>query len=188
VTISYFWLKNKTSGIAVIGLLIGISGVTLLVWDKINFSEGAAGFAIVAGLAGAASYGVAATFSKKYLSKVEPMAIAAGSLLTAAIILLPFAISYWPSQTPSTKAWLHVVILSIVCTGYAQILYFRLISNMGATNATSVTFVIPVFGIMFGSLFLDEMIEFNMVAACIIILVGTGLTLGLIKIPAFLKT
>ncbi len=187
VAISFLWLKQKTSSIAIIGLLIGVSGVTLLVWDKIDFSEGGAGFAILAGLAGAASYGIAATFSKKYLNNVEPMAIASGSLLSAAVILLPFAINYWPSEMPSARAWVHVLVLSIACTGYAQILYFRLISSIGSTNTTSVTFVIPVFGLLWGSLFLDEIIEFNTIVACLIILIGTGLTLGLIKMPAFKK-
>lgn len=179
-TIAFAWLGKKLSKIAVLGLVIGIIGVLLLVWDKIGFS-GDVGLAILAGIFGTISYGIAANFTKKNLAGIDPVAITAGSLLIAGIALLPLAILWWPENTPSNKGWINLIILAIVCTAFAQVIFFRLIERTGATNATTVTFLIPVFGLLWGKLFLDELLEFSVLIAGSVILIGTSMTTGLIK-------
>lgn len=179
--VAFVWLGHRLSKMATSGLVIGISGVLILVWDKIGFSGGNVALAIMAGIIGTLCYGVAANYTKQKLAGVTPLAIATGSLLAAAIFLLPMAIYWWPEKTPSNQAWLNVALLAIACTALAQILFFRLIAKTGATNATTVTFLIPIFGLLWGNLFLDEVLEIGVLIAGSIILVGTGMSTGMLK-------
>lgn len=179
--VAFFWLKQKLSLSAIMGLFIGLFGVLMLVWDKVGLNQGESDLAIVAGLVAAFCYAIAANYSKTKLTGVNSLAVAAGSQVGAAIFLLPLAIYFWPSNMPSISSWLNVIVLAVVCTGFAYILYFRLIESAGAANATSVTFLMPVFGLLWGNLFLDEVIQLNTIVACVIILLGTGLTTGIIQ-------
>jgi len=182
--IAYLWLHQKLTKGAVFGLIIGLTGVILLVWDKVGISDGNTALAILAGLLAAFCYGIAANYSKKHLAGQSTMAIAAGSQLAAAVFLLPLAILWWPAESPSMSAWINVSVLAIACTGFAYILYFRLIETAGAANATTVTFLMPVFGMLWGGIFLDEVVALNTLIACGVILLGTGMTIGVIKMPA----
>lgn len=179
--VAFMWLGHRMSKMATLGLVIGLSGVLILVWDKIGFSGGNVALAIMAGILGTLCYGLAANYTKQKLSGVTPLAITTGSLLAATIFLFPMAIYWWPEKMPSNQAWLNVALLAIACTALAQILFFRLIAKTGATNATTVTFLIPVFGILWGNIFLDEGLEIGVLIAGSIILVGTGMSTGLIK-------
>ena len=71
-----------------------------------------------------------------------------------------------------------MVALGVVCTGVAYLLYFRLVADEGAASALSVTFLIPVFGIMWGALILDEPIGLNTFAGTVLVLSGTMLVTG----------
>jgi drug/metabolite transporter (DMT)-like permease len=179
--IAFLWLGHRLSKLAAFGLLIGVFGVTLLVWNKLNFSQSQSVLAIAAGLGGTLFYGIAANYSKQKLLGVDSLSIASGSLIAAGIALLPFAIAWWPQQMPSTQAWINLLLLSIACTAYAQLIYFKLLETAGATNATTVTFLIPLFGLLWGYLFLDEIFEVTTLVATLIILLGTGLTTGLLQ-------
>ncbi len=187
VIIGYFWLKQRITQISLIGLLVGVAGVVLLVWDKISFTQSNAGLAIIAGLSGAAGYGFSANYTKNHLVGIHPLAITTGSLIAAAIFLLPFAFYLWPQQQPSATAWINVFILAIACTALAQTLFFRLLKRTSTANTTSVTFLIPVFGLLWGNVFLDEIVHSQMLLSCTIILLGTGMTIGLIKLPILTK-
>ncbi len=180
-SVAFVWLGQKLSKVAVLGLFISLSGVTLLVWDKIGFDESKIFLAVLAGLTAAFGYGLAVNYNRINLAGVSPLAITTGSLIAAAIVLLPLAIYFWPSQNPSLKSWLNVILLAVVCTAFAQLLFFRLLDTIGGTSATTVTFLIPVFGLLWGSLLLDELIEMNTLIAGVIILLGTAMTIGLIK-------
>jgi drug/metabolite transporter (DMT)-like permease len=181
-TVAFLWLAQRLSRTAVFGLVISLIGVVLLVWDKIGFNESSMFTAILAGIGATVFYGFAANYSKKYLAGVSPLAITTGSLLAAAIFLLPAAIYWWPKQPPSIESWINLSVLAVACTGFAQILFFRLIENTGATNATSVTFLIPAFGLLWGYLFLGEMLQARLLIGASIILLGTGMTTGLIEL------
>ncbi|WP_444997826.1 DMT family transporter [Aliikangiella sp. IMCC44359] len=181
--IAFFWMKLRLTVSAVIGLVIGFLGVVLLVWEKLSLNYTTSGFAILAGLGAAACYGVAANYTKKSLAGISVLAITGGSLLSAAILMLPFAVYWWPEKIPSIRSWMNVVILALACTGFAQVLYFRLIERVGPANATTVTFLIPVFSLIWGYLFLSELVSFETLLACSVILLGTGLTTGLLLLP-----
>ena len=182
--VAWLWLNDKLTRSRVLGLAIGFGGVIWLASDKASFKPGGSGWAIVACLAGAAFYGIAANFAKKRLNGVPPMAVAAGSQLSAALVLLVPAVVWWPHTMPSHGAWIAASLLAVACTGMAYLLYFRLIAHVGPANAIAVTFLIPVFAVLWGWFFLDERITAAMVAGCAVILVGTGLTTGVLKWPS----
>ncbi len=104
-----------------------------------------------------------------------------GSPLSGAILLLPFLFYNFPTSLPSLSSWINLIVLVIAYTAVAQLIYFRLIERVGATKATSVTFIIPIFGLVWENLFSNENIELQTVIATAIILFCTSLTIGLIK-------
>ena len=167
-----------------LGLAIGFAGVLWLAWDKASFKPGGSGWAIVACLAATFCYGLAASFTKRHLTGVAPLAVATGSQLSAALFLALPAIIWWPGSMPSQHAWLAAALLALACTGVAYVLYFRLIAHIGPANAIAVTFLIPVFAVLWGWVFLDEGITQMMIAGCAVIVLGTGLTTGVLKLPS----
>ncbi|TAM07140.1 MAG: EamA family transporter, partial [Paraburkholderia sp.] len=126
-------------------------------------------------------YGIAASYTKRHLTGADPLTVAAGTMMGATIVLVPFAVATWPSTPISLHAWGAVLGLGIACTGIAYLLFFRLIAAIGPARTITVTFVIPVFGILWGALFLGERVSAGMVGACATILVGTSLATGFVK-------
>jgi drug/metabolite transporter (DMT)-like permease len=181
--VAFVWLRQGLTPWRVLGLVVGFAGVAFLAWDKASFKPGADHTGLWAVLACAAAtfcYGVAANATKRYLAGVSPLAVATGSQFAAALLLALPAAWLWPAAMPGTTAWLSAVALAGLCTALAYILYFRLMSRVGPTNAVSVTFLIPLFAILWGALFLQEAITAQMVAGGAIVLVGIALALGLV--------
>ena len=183
--IAWLWLKDRPTGSRSVGLLIGFVGVALLAWDKASFkpdaSGNATGWAVLACLLATLCYGIAASFTKRYLSGLPSLVTATGSQLGASIVLVPLAWWFWPTQAVSLNAWLTVVALGVLCTGVAYILYFRLIERAGPARALSVTFAIPVFALLYGVLLLGEEVTTWMLVCGVVIIVGTSLSTGLVK-------
>ncbi|MGD9833951.1 MAG: DMT family transporter [Piscinibacter sp.] len=178
--IGWWWLRDRPTAPRALGLAIGFAGVIGLAWEKASFQPGGSGWAIVACLAAAMLYGLSANFTKKRLQGVAPMAVAAGSQLSAALVLAGPALLWWPASMPSARAWLMVALLALLCTGLAYLMYFRLIAHVGAANAIAVTFLIPAFAVLWGWLFLGEPLTAAMAAGCAVILLGTALATGVI--------
>jgi drug/metabolite transporter (DMT)-like permease len=184
--VAFIWLKDRMSGLRVFGLVIGFVGVILLVWNKVSFKPGI-GLAVIACLTATFFYGIAASATKRFLTGVDSLCSAAGSQLSAAVVLLPFALIFWPDHVISNKAWLATVALAVFCTAIAYILYFRLFAALGPAKTITVTFMIPIFGMTWGAIFLNETLTLQMIVACAIILVGTSITTGVLSsrsIPA----
>jgi drug/metabolite transporter (DMT)-like permease len=186
--VAWLWLKDSLTPARIAGLAIGFAGVLWLAWDKASFKPGGSGWAVLACLVATLCYGVSASFTKKHFGGVPPLAVAAGSQLSAALVLAPLALVWWPPAMPSHGAWLAAGLLAIACTGVAYVLYFRLIAHVGPANAIAVTFLIPVFAVVWGWIFLDEGVTPTMLAGCAVILVGTGLTTGVLKPPGRVVT
>ncbi len=182
---AYFWLKDRLSMSRIAGLLIGTIGIIILVWDKISFKAGLGwsdtSLAVGAILLATCSYGLSANYTKVKLAGVKPLTVAAGSQFYSTLMLLPLAIGLWPTKSISTHAWTSVIALAVVCTALAYVLFFRLIAALGPSKAISVTFLIPVFGALWGFLFLNEGITLNMAIGCAVVLLGTALTTGLLS-------
>jgi drug/metabolite transporter (DMT)-like permease len=192
--VAYFWLKDRLSSLRIAGLAIGFAGVVALVWDQVGAQgAGASGtggtataLAALAALGASASYGIAASYTKRHLMGVDSLTVAAGTMIAATAVLLPFAVYWWPSAHVSGAAWGSALALGIACTGIAYMVFYRLIAMVGPARAITVTFVIPVFGILWGAVFLAEHVSPGMVRACAAILIGTALATGVIpRIPGF---
>ena len=181
--IAALWLGVHLNKSRVIGLIIGFIGVLLLAADKADFKPGGSGWAIIASLAAALSYGVVTNYTKRYLHDTPALVIASGAQLAAAILLSPFAYWYWPTTMPNLNAWLAVIMLGVGCTALAFLLFYRLVAEVGASGAVTVTFLVPVFGVLWGGYFLQEPITFSMLVGGVIILLGTALSTGLLKVP-----
>lgn len=181
--VAFVWLRQGLTRWRVLGLVIGFAGVAFLAWDKASFKPGAdhTGFwAVLACAAATLCYGIAANATKRYLAGVSPLAVATGSQLSAAVMLAGPAGALWPPDLPGATAWLAALALAGLCTALAYILYFRLMSRVGPTNAVSVTFLIPLFAMLWGALFLREAVTAQMVLGGGIVLVGIALALGLV--------
>ncbi|MDR5854126.1 DMT family transporter [Caballeronia sp. LZ062] len=189
--VAYMWLKDRLTTMRTIGMAIGFAGVLLLVWNQIA-TQGAhdAGatalparglLAAAAALAASALYGVAGNFAKKYLMDVDATTNAAGSMIGATVALAPLAAMTWPATPVSAHAWEAVIALGVCCTGIAYFLYFKLVASAGPARAMTVTFVIPLFGILWGALFLDEHVSLVMLEGCAVVLAGTALATGVVK-------
>jgi drug/metabolite transporter (DMT)-like permease len=181
--IAWWWLKDRLTPSRIAGLAIGFAGVSWLAWDKASFQPGGSGWAVVACLAATILYGVSASYTKKRLAGVAPLAVATGSQLSAALALTLPAIVWWPASTPSATAWVAAGLLAVLCTAVAYVLFFRLIAHIGPANAIAVTFLIPLFAVLWGWLFLAEGLSLAMVFGCAAILLGTGLATGLLRWP-----
>ena len=184
--IAWAWLKDKPTPSRVLGLLIGFAGVALLAWDKATFKPDASGvapaWAILACLLACICYGISASYTKRYLSGLPPLVTAAGSQIGATLGLALPALWLWPARLPGTSAWLALLAVGVVCTGVAYILFFRLIENAGPPRALAVTFVVPVFAVLYGGLFLGESVTPWMLGCAAVIVCGTALATGLIKL------
>ena len=176
--VAFTWLGERMSSLRVLGLAIGFIGVIVLVGGSSVIDAKQGGVAVAAALSATVLYGVASSYTKRFLTGVPPLAVATGSQLAATIVLAPLAYWLWPAHTPTGSVWLHVIALGIACTGVAYILFFRLVAHVGPTRAVSVTFLIPVFGVLWGILFLGEQLTLNMVIGCAVILLGTSLSTG----------
>ncbi|WP_431823796.1 DMT family transporter [Burkholderia sp. F1] len=179
--IAFLWLSSPLKRAQIMGLLVGFGGVVILAWDAIGTGSKGAGGAIVAAILATLSYGFAANYSKRRLAGARPFVSAFGSQLFAAIVLAPAAFLYWPHTPIQTLDWVAVVLLGALCTAVAYILYFGLIRNAGAQFAASVTFLIPVFGVVWGAIILHEKITAQALVGCVVILCGTALATGKIN-------
>ena len=156
----------------------------MLAWDRTSFAHG--GFDLASGVAlglcmiATLSYGLAANFAKKYLAGIDPTVTAGGSLIGAVLVLCIPALATIPVAMPNAYAWAALVASGLLCTGLAYILYFRLVENAGAPKALAVTFMVPVFAVISGALFLSEEVTLWMVLCGMVILVGVLLSTGVL--------
>ena len=183
--IAWVWLRDKPTALRALGLAVGFAGVALLAWDKASFKPDASGiapaWAVIACLVATVCYGVAGNAAKVYLSGLPPLATATGSQIGATLVLALPALYSWPAQSPGPRAWLALVAVGVLCTGIAYILYFRLIESAGPARALAVTFLVPVFAVIYGSLFLHEEVTGWMLLCGGVIVCGTALSTGLLN-------
>ena len=180
-TIGWLWLKDRLPWSRSVGLVISLAGIVVLVWDKLDFDAGGTGPAVLAAVCAPVFYGVAANCTKRFLTGVDALANATGSMIAATLVLLPLTITARPETPASWQAWTATILLAVVCTGAAYIVFFRLIANVGPTGAVSVTFLVPIFGVVWGAWLLDESVTASIAVGAGIILVGTALALGVLR-------
>ncbi len=178
--VGYFWLGDRIARTQVFGLLLGIVGVTVLVWGKLSFGGGGSGPAILAVLGSALIWATAGPYTRLRLGAAHPLTTSVGTIAVATCIMAPFAWSDLPKEMPALRSWLELLLLGAGSTALGTLIYFRLLTRAGTVAAMSVMFLNPVTAMIAGSLYLGETITMQMFAGCAIVLLGTALSVGLI--------
>jgi len=166
-----------------VGSLVGICGVIILV-DPTHLVFDSATQGILLSTAAAISYGFSGLWAKRHLSSTPPLQSAGCQLISSTLILgifLPFIGPELPTEIPDTSVILSVLALSILSTAWAYVIFFRLITETGASNAMLVTLLVPVSGSLLGwlvmndSLSLHQVIGALVIAAALIVIDGRAL-------------
>jgi drug/metabolite transporter (DMT)-like permease len=172
--VAFLFYGERISGKHGVALFAGFAGVVVLASAK---TAGASvGGAVVAGTFAAFLYGVGVNLIKHRLAHLPPIALAAATLSCATLVLLPFALSSWPTQSIPAKSWLAAVALGVVCSGIAYALYYRLIQRIGGGRAVTVTYLVPLFAVAWAWLLLDETPSLPMFIAGALILGSVALS------------
>jgi drug/metabolite transporter (DMT)-like permease len=176
-------LGEKLDATRASGMVIGLTGVIWLVAGTVGFNGGhhASVWAMAACVGANVCYTIGAHYSQHCLRGVSPLSVATGSQLAAAVMLLPFTVWLWPAKTPGLPAWLAAFGLAAICTSLAYVLFYSLMSRIGASRSMAVLYLIPVFGVVWGLVFLHEPVTLAMAGGCVVILLGVALTTGLLR-------
>ena len=174
VAISLIWLREPMSARGLAGLALGFAGVAVLVGGE-GFSESETPtLAIAAAFVASILYGAISNYSQR-IRVADPYSNVLGSLWVATLAMTPLMILFPVRETPGIAAWSSVATLGILCTAIAYVVYFRLIEQIGAAPTLMVTYLIPLFGVLWGVVFLDEQIGVHHVAGAAMILAGIAL-------------
>ena len=167
--IAYFWLDEKVSTKQIFGLVLGFLGVLILVNPQ---SSEATLIASLSCLVASVFYSFSAVFIQKNAAKTNKLVLIGWSLVFSSIIMMPMSYFYLPTKFPSLEATLAVIWLGAISTGFAFLGWVRLIEKIGAVKTSTVAYFLPIFGIIWGNIFLDEIISTTIVIGCLVILVG----------------
>jgi drug/metabolite transporter (DMT)-like permease len=162
-----FW-RDRIESRRVVALICGFIGVVILASGRVAGAN--VGEAAAAGTLASLSYGIAANLTRRKLGDLPPVVAVAGTLSCASLLLAPALNFTWPAAMPPAKSWAAAAMLGIFCTGIAYVLFFRLISRVGAARATTCTYLIPLFGVGWAWLLLGEVPTWTMLAAGTLIL------------------
>jgi drug/metabolite transporter (DMT)-like permease len=173
------WMGDALTARKAIGIVLGIVGVSVLVgWDPLPLN-GIVLFAVAAMLLASLSYALGATYAKRSFSGIPPIGMALGQLGGAVVLLLPLAVVSVPESAPSSVVTFSMLGLAFLSTAVAYLIYFRLIENVGPTSTVTVTLLVPVFGLLFGVLLLEEPFGPGTLAGLGIILTSVVLITGI---------
>lgn len=157
-----------------LALLAGFAGVVVLASDR-TAGEGV-GLAVAAGATAALLYGVGINLVRRHLTGLPPAAVACATLGSGAVLLAPFAAMQWPAAAIPATSWLSAILLGVLCTGAAFVMYYRLIARIGASRASTVTYLIPLFGVAWAWMLLGEPLTPRMAIAGAIILCSVAIS------------
>jgi drug/metabolite transporter (DMT)-like permease len=152
------------------GLAIGVAGVALIARPG---ADALPLLPLVACLGAAGCYALTGVYLKRWASAAPARGMAVGTQLSAGLMLLPLAALSPPAQPPSALVVACVLALGLLCGAVAYILYFRLVQDVGPAGALTVTYLTPLFGMLWGALFLDEALSASMIGGAALVILGT---------------
>jgi drug/metabolite transporter (DMT)-like permease len=169
MVVAYFWLKESITPKQIFGIILGFLGILVLV-NPANGSAtlGASGFALV----GALSYSFSGVYIQKYQLNANKFVLIGWAMLFGGLFLTPLSFFNLPDQMPDINAIAALLWLGIVSTGIAYLGYIRLIEQIGAVRTSTVTYLLPVFSIIWGSIFLQEKITWIIFGGFIFVMIG----------------
>ena len=167
--------SQRVRGLRLVGVAVGFVGVALLV----GVQEGSQLVGALAVLGTATCYAVSVLYAGRAVRSFPPLEVAIGQLGVGMLLALPFGLAQLPSEAPPAKAVAAIVALGALSTGVAYLLYFTLIARAGASRAILVTYLVPAFALVYGTVFLDEPVTLSALAGLVLILGGTALGTGM---------
>lgn len=174
--IGFMFFGEKIGSRRAIALCAGFAGVVVLASGKV--AGASIGWAVAAGAGAAFLYGIGINLVRRHLTGLPPAAVAAATLGCAALLVSPLAASQWPDASVPPLSWLCAALLGVLCTGIAFVMYYRLIARVGASRASTVTYLVPVFGVAWAWWLLGEPLTLTMGVAGAIILASVAFSQG----------
>lgn len=169
------WLGDKLHVSRIIGLVIGIFGVIVAVSGPSGAGPGVKVTWALCSLLAAIAYAVGGVYSARVFRVERPLDLAIGQQLAAGILLLPFTFIHPAHIRFSSNAVVATLALALLSTAFGYLLYFQLMRRIGPVKTISVTFLVPIFGLVWGALFLGEPLSWRLLVALFIILGSVSL-------------
>jgi drug/metabolite transporter (DMT)-like permease len=176
--IAALWLGDRLTVTRIAGLLLGVAGVAVVVGVDEQIVSNVGWLSALMVLTASFFYGLGTTYAKVTFKGVSTLTLAIGQLLGAGALLIVPTTTQLPAVEWTSAAIIASLILALMSTAFAYLLYFTLLKNVGPTNTTTVTFIVPFFSILWGALFLQEHVEPIQFAGLLIILVSLTLVTG----------
>ncbi|MDA8867856.1 DMT family transporter [Gammaproteobacteria bacterium] len=169
MVIAYFWINESVTFKQIVGLILGFIGVIILVNPQ---NSEATLISSISCLVAAAFYSLSTVFIQKNSAKTNKLVLIGWSIVFSAVLMMPISYIYLPESIPSFEANISAVWLGAVSTGLGFLGYVRLIDKIGAVKTSIVAYFLPVFGILWGYIFLDEKISISVIIGCLVVLMG----------------
>ncbi len=167
--IAYFWLKESVTLKQIIGLFLGFIGVLILV----NPSNGSTTFiASMCAMIGSLCYAFNAVYLQKYHSNSDKIVLIGWSMLFGGLLMIPLASFNLQNEMPDINSILALLWLAVISTGLGYLAYVRLIDKIGAVKTATLTYLLPVFSIIWGAIFLQEKITLIILGGFIFVMMG----------------
>ena len=167
--IAYFWLKEFISSKQIVGLFLGFIGVVILV----NPANGSSTIlASMCALVGSLCYAFNGNYLQKYHQNSNKIVLIGWSMLFGGLLMLPLAVFNLPNQMPNFNSFLALLWLAVVSTGIGYLAYVRLIDRIGAVKTSTLTYLLPVFSIIWGAIFLNENITLIIFGGFMFVMMG----------------
>lgn len=166
--VGLLFFGERIGGRRALALVVGFAGVVVLASGRTAGSG--IGMAVAAGATAAFLYAVGLHLVRRHLTGLPSGAVAAATVGASALLLLPFAVAAWPSHPVPLQSWVSAALLGVLCTGLGFVMYYRLIARLGAGRVSTVTYLIPVFGVAWAWMLLGETPTWSMGVSALLIL------------------
>lgn len=190
---NYFLKDEKLTLNRSLGILLGFSGFLVLFLPALlNNNLVSDSFGMTCSLAASFCYAIGMVYARKNIkAHQEPLVLPTLQLLTSLVYLIPLSLwidpLFYPTEI-SLNSWLSIGAIAFFGTSLAFIVYYRIVMKYGATALSTVTYILPLFSITLGVLFLEESLTFQFCMATLLILLGTMVANGLIPIHALFRS
>jgi drug/metabolite transporter (DMT)-like permease len=168
---SAWLLHERLSARGLTGLAIGVAGVALVTRPEAGATPEL--LPVLAATGAALCYGLAGAYMRRWAKDVPSRGMALATQIAGALLLAPLVIAFPPVALPTPFVAACLLAMGLLCGAIAYLLYFRLIADIGAAGALTVTYLIPIFGVAWGALFLGETLSLMMLAGAGLVLLGT---------------
>lgn len=169
---SILMLRERMTGFKALGMFLGLAGVGIIGFFGKRTNIEVSGIAVIACVLATVCYGFGGAYVKKYASSTPPKSIAAGSQFAAGILFIPYMAAVPPKGIVRPDIAVMVLVFALMCSAFAYLIYYRLIVTVGPTKSLAVTYVVPVFGFLWGGMFLGERITWPMIVGGAVICGG----------------